>query len=203
MNEEGQQAVADTLVHILGIAGSLRQGSYNRAALRAAQLLTPPDARIDIFDALRDIPPFNEDEESHPPMPVLDLKARVRAADAILFATPEYNYSLPGVLKNAIDWGSRPYNDNAWGGKPAAILGASPSANGTARAQYHLRQVMVYLDMHPLNRPEVMIANAADRFDTQGRLTDEKAKELIRRLLQNLVQWTRQLQNSRERNVIA
>ena len=178
---------------ILGIAGSLRQGSYNRAALRAAQALAPEKTRIEIFD-LHGIPPFNQDEEAHPPEQVAQLKARVRAADAILFVTPEYNYSIPGVLKNAIDWASRPYGDSAWEGKPVAVMGASVGMLGTARAQYHLRQVFVFLNMHPLNRPEVMIAQANQRFDAQGNLTDQNTREHIRKLLVALANWTRRLQ---------
>lgn len=183
--------MADTLT-ILGIAGSLRQGSYNRAALRAAQTLTPEGVTLETFD-LAGIPPFNEDLEKEPPPAVMELKSRVRAADAILMVTPEYNYSIPGVLKNAIDWGSRPYGDNAWEGKPVALMGASIGLFGTARAQYHLRQVFVFLDMHPVNRPEVMIGNAAQRFDAQGNLTDDKTKELIGKLLANLAAWTRRI----------
>lgn len=182
-------------IKILGIAGSLRKGSYNRSALRAAQQLAPEDAEIEIFE-LDGIPPFNQDEEMHPPAKVLELKAKVRATDAVLFVTPEYNYSVPGVLKNAIDWASRPYGDSAWEGKPVAVMGASPGIFGTARAQYHLRQMFVFLNMHPINRPEVMIGNAAERFDQQGNLIDPTSQELTRQLLQNLVAWTRQLQVS-------
>jgi len=137
--------------------------------------------------------PFNEDDEQTLPARVVELKARVREADAILIATPEYNYSVPGVLKNAIDWGSRPYGDNVWDGKPVAIMGASPGPLGTARAQYHLRQSFVFLNMYPVNRPEVMISNAAQRFDAQGRLADEGSRTRIRQLLEALVAWTRRL----------
>lgn len=179
-------------ITILGIAGSLRKDSYNRAALRAAQQLAPDDAKIEIFE-LHEIPPFNQDDEQPPPAKVSELKTRIRAADAILFATPEYNYSIPGVLKNAIDWASRPYGDSAWEGKPVAVMGASVGTLGTARAQYHLRQVFVFLNMHAFNRPEVMIGNAAQRFDAQGNLTDATSQDLIRQLLHNLVDWTRQL----------
>ncbi|HVF50787.1 MAG TPA: NAD(P)H-dependent oxidoreductase [Pyrinomonadaceae bacterium] len=179
-------------IKILGIAGSLRHASYNRAALRAAQAHAPEGTEIEIFD-LEGIPPFNEDIEANPPARVVELKERVRAADAILFVTPEYNYSIPGVLKNAIDWGSRPYGDSAWEGKPVALMGASVGILGTARAQYHLRQVFVFLNMHAVNRPEVMIGNAAQRFDAGGNLTDDKTRELIVKLLHNLAAWTRQL----------
>ena len=177
-------------IRILGIAGSLRRQSYNRASLRAATQLAPEGATVEIFE-LDGIPGFSEDNERNPPEKVVELKRRIRESDAVLFVTPEYNYSIPGVLKNAIDWASRPYGDSAWSGKPAAIMGASPGAFGTARAQYHLRQVMVFLNMFPINQPEVMIAKAHERFDADGNLTDEKTKELIRRLLQGLVDWTR------------
>ena len=179
-------------IRILGIAGSLRRDSYNRAALRAATELVPQDATIEIFE-LDGIPGFNQDEEQNPPAKVVELKTRIREADAILFVTPEYNYSVPGVLKNAIDWASRPYGDSAWAGKPAAIMGASVGVIGTARAQYHLRQMMVFLNMFPVNQPEVMIGNASERFDASGNLTDNATKDFIRKLLQNLVEWTRRI----------
>ena len=179
-------------MRILGIAGSLRRASYNRAALRAATQLVPEGVTIEVLD-LNGIPPFSEDDEKTPPATVVTFKERIRAADAILIVTPEYNYSVPGVLKNAIDWGSRPYGDSAWLGKPVAIMGASVGQFGTARAQYHLRQTFVFLDMLPINKPEVMIGNAATRFDADGNLTDETTKRLIRQLLENLVSWTRRL----------
>lgn len=179
-------------VRILAIAGSLRRESYNRAALRAATQLVPEGATIDIFE-LDGLPGFNQDDEQNPPAKVADLKQRIREADAVLIVTPEYNYSIPGVLKNAIDWASRPYGDSAWNGKPAAIMGASIGAVGTARAQYHLRQMFVFLNMFPINQPEVMIGNASERFDAAGNLTDETTKKLIRQLLQNLVEWTRRI----------
>ena len=114
-------------VTILGIAGSLRKQSFNKGALRAAQGLVPPGAKLEIFD-IAGIPGFNQDEEKSPPQKVVELKSRIRAAGAILLCTPEYNYSIPGVLKNAIDWASRPYGDSAWNGKPVAIMGASVGA---------------------------------------------------------------------------
>lgn len=166
----------DGQVKILGIAGSLRKGSYNRAALRAAQKMVPSNARIEIFE-LDGIPPYNQDEEMRPPQAVAELKRVVRASDAVLFVTPEYNYSVPGVLKNAIDWASRPHGDSAWEGKPAAVMGASIGMAGTARAQYHLRQTFVYLNMYALNRPEVMIPFAADKFDKDGNITDNTTRE--------------------------
>src|SRR5262245_34201459 len=172
-------------LRILGIPGSLRKGSWNKSLLRAATSLVPDGAVIETFE-LDGIPPFNQDEERNPPPRIAELKSKAKAADAILFVTPEYNYSIPGVLKNAIDWASRPYGDSAWAGKPVAIMGASGGAIGTARAQYHLRQTFVFLDMDPVNQPEVMV-NATKSLDDKGNLTDDKTKELIGKLLQNLV----------------
>ena len=125
-------------VKILGIAGSLRRESYNRKALKAAIELVPAGAQLETFE-LDEIPIFNQDHEQDPPRSVVEFKRQIRDADAILFVTPEYNYSIPGVLKNAIDWASRPYGDNAWNGKAAAVMGASVGVIGTARAQYHLQ----------------------------------------------------------------
>lgn len=184
---------------ILGMVGSLRRESYNRAALRAAQLLVPPDTILEICDLIG-IPLFNQDDEQHLSTAVVAFKNRIRDADAILIATPEYNYSIPGVLKNAIDWASRPVGDNAWNGKAVAILGASVERSGTARAQYHLRQVFVTLDMYVINRPEVMIANAAEVFDQEGNLTDTKTLTVIKQLIVQLIHWTRRLQSSRGRD---
>ena len=179
-------------LEILGIPGSLRQASFNRFALVAAQSLLPPDVSLDIF-GLDGIPAYNQDLDKQPPARVVELKARIRAADAILFATPEYNYSVPGVLKNAIDWASRPYGDSAWQGKPVAVMSASVGVFGGARAQYHLRQSFVFLNMYPVNQPEVVILGAAQRFDERGELTDEAARDLIRKLLAELVAWTTKL----------
>ncbi len=169
-------------VKILSFAGSLRKQSCNRGLLQAALEVAPSNCDLEIFD-LEGIPLYNQDEEMKLPQSVVRLKAKVRAADAILIATPEYNYSIPGVLKNALDWGSRPYGDNAWDNKPVAIMGASPGIQGTSRAQYHLRQVFVYLNMHPLNQPEVMVGSAHDRFDAKGSLTDPKTRQKIAELL--------------------
>jgi chromate reductase len=172
-------------IKILGIAGSLRKDSFNKSALRAAQQLVPDGATLEIFD-IDGLPGFNQDEERRPPPKVTELKSKIRGADAILLVTPEYNYSIPGVLKNAIDWASRPYGDSAWKGKPVAVMGASIGVIGTARAQYHLRQVFVFLDMDPVNQPEVMI-NASKSFDEKGNLTDPQTRDLIGKLLANLV----------------
>jgi chromate reductase len=177
---------------ILGFAGSLRQASFNKAILRAAQEMVPSEANMEIFD-LAGIPLFNQDLENQPAEKVKKFKAAIRAADALLIASPEYNYSMPGVLKNALDCASRPYGDNALDGKPVAIMGASIGMLGTARAQYHLRQSCVFLNMHPLNRPEVMVPFAQEKVDDKGRLTDQKTREKIAELVEALIIWTRRL----------
>ncbi len=164
---------------ILGFAGSLRAASFNRSLLKAAVELAPVGMDIETFD-LSGIPPFNQELEAQPPEAVKNFKTAIRAADAILIATPEYNYSIPGVLKNAIDSASRPYGDNAFDGKPVAIMGASIGAFGSARAKYQLRQSFVFLNMYPLNRPEVMVASAQDKFDGSGRLTDEPTRQRVK-----------------------
>jgi chromate reductase, NAD(P)H dehydrogenase (quinone) len=182
-------------VSILGIAGSLRKASYNRALLRAAASFVPEQAVLETFD-LEGIPPFNQDNEKEPPDSVRSFKAKIRAADAILIVTPEYNYSVPGVIKNAIDWASRPSGDNAWQGKPVALMSASIGMLGGSRAQYHLRQSFVFLNMYPVNRPEVMVGNAAEKFDAEGRLLDSRTKELMAELLKALVDWTLRLKGA-------
>ncbi len=183
-------------IKILGIAGSLRKNSYNKALLRAAVELAPADAEIETFD-IAGIPPYNQDQDNDQPESVKEFKRKIREADAILIATPEYNYSIPGVLKNAIDSASRPYGDNAFDCKPVAIMGASIGMIGTARAQYHLRQSFVFLNMYPINQPEVMVPYAQDKVDANGRLTDETAKGLILLLLENLVSWARRVGRAR------
>jgi chromate reductase len=182
----------DNLINILGFAGSLRKGSYNRALLRVAVTLVPEGARLETYD-LKDIPIFNNDLVENMPVIVREFKSKIKAADAILIVTPEYNYSIPGVLKNAIDWASRPMKENAFNGKPVAMMSASTGMLGGARAQYHLRQSFVTLNMLPLNKPEIFVAFAEQKFDEQGNLIDEKTKDLIKSLLEALVTWTRQL----------
>ena len=183
-------------IKILGIVGSLRKDSYNHYMLKAAQELVPDGAVLDLIE-LHGIPVFNQDDELALPASVIEFKRRILDADAILFATPEYNYSIPGGLKNAIDWASRPFGESAWLGKPAAVMGASVGSMGTSRAQYHLRQVLVTLDMPVVNQPELMIANAATRFDRNGRLTDEATRQFIRKLLAALIHLVRINQASR------
>jgi len=182
----------DKPITILGFAGSLRKNSYNKALLRVAMELVPKSAKLEIFD-LEGIPPFNQDLENRMPEKVKEFKARIKRADAILIATPEHNYSIPGILKNAIDWASRPPRDNSFEGKPVAIMSASSGMLGGARAQYHLRQVLVSLDMHAINRPEVIVASVDGKIDENGNLTDEKTRKKIGQLLESLVDWTKRL----------
>jgi chromate reductase len=175
-------------MRILGISGSLRQESFNTRLLRTAISLAPDGVTIEAFD-IAPIPLYNEDVRAagFPPA-VQQFREAIRAADALLFATPEYNYSLPGVLKNAIDWASRP-PDQPFTEKPAAVMGASTGLNGTVRAQLHLRQVLSALNVHFVNRPEVMLRSVADKFDATG-LTDEKGREHVQQLVAALAEWT-------------
>jgi chromate reductase, NAD(P)H dehydrogenase (quinone) len=181
-----------TTLKILGIAGSLRRGSFNVSALRAAQELAPAGMTIDIFD-ISAIPLYNEDVkvQGFPPV-VVDLRARIKAADGLLLATPEYNYSTSGVLKNTIDWASRP-PDQPFDGKPIALMGASPGALGTARAQHHLRQMFIFLNAHILNRPEVFIGAAASKFDAEGKLTDQPTRDFVAAMLVAYKAWIAKL----------
>lgn len=183
-------------IKILGFVGSLRKGSYNKALMRAAVELVPDNAEIEVFD-LAGIPPFNQDLENQPPQILKDVKAKIKAADALLIATPEYNYSIPGVLKNAIDAASRLYADKVFDGKPVAVMSASIGRLGGARAQYHLRQSFVFLNMYPINLPEVMLAQADKNVDADGNLTNEDTRKLIRQLLEELVRWTKKLNEKR------
>ena len=181
-------------IKVFGVSGSLRRGSYNSAALRAARELAPAGMEVEIYEGLRDIPPYDDDvrQERGYPAPVEDLRARLKAADALLIVTPEYNYSMPGFLKNAIDWASRP-PDQPLNEKPVGIISASPGIFGGARAQYHLRQSLVFLNCFLVNKPEVMIGGAAQKFDAAGNLTDDTTKDFIRQLLQSLAALTRRL----------
>jgi chromate reductase len=182
---------------ILGVSGSLRRGSFNTAALRAAQELAPAGVAIEITD-LAGIPLYNDDVRMASGFPdaLTALCARIAEADAVLIATPEYNYSISGVLKNAIDWISRA-NPQPFQDKAVAIMGASPGAIGTARAQYDLRKIFVFLDAHVLNRPEIMISGAGQRFDAEGRLTDEMTRKFIAAQIMALRDWAMRLRTGR------
>ncbi len=179
-------------IDILAIPGSLRRGSLNTALLRAAQDAAPDDVAIEIYD-YSDLPLYHGDVEAAGfPAVATRFKERIMRADAVIFSVPEYNYSVPGVLKNAIDWASRPYGKSAWAGKPAAMLGAGGEL-GTARAQYHLRQILAGLDMHVLSKPEIFVANAGTKFDADAKLTDSVALGLIGQMVAGLRDWARRL----------
>jgi chromate reductase len=180
-------------VAILGISGSGRKSSYNSALLEAAKHLLPPDATLEVVDISR-LPLYNQDLEHDMPEIVKELKKKIRGADAILIATPEHNYSITAVLKNAIEWGNRPPRDASWSGKPAAIISASTGLRGGARAQLHLRQIMIDLNMHSINRPLLLVANARDKFNENLQLTDEESRQTLQDVLLTLVEWTRRLQ---------
>jgi chromate reductase, NAD(P)H dehydrogenase (quinone) len=174
---------------ILGLSGSLRKGSYNSALIRIAEEEKPPGTQFVIAD-IADIPLYNEDVRLQgEPAPVALFKEQIRTADALLIATPEYNYSLPGVLKNALDWASRPPETSPLSDKPVAIMGAG-GMMGTARAQYHLRQVCVFTNMHPMNKPELFIRRAAEKFDGEGNPRDPLIRDRVRNLIEALISWT-------------
>lgn len=178
------------VIRVLGVAGSLRAGSYNKALLRAAAELLPDGVTLEIFD-LASIPLYNADLEAAGfPAAVRSFRERIAAADALLIATPEYNYSIPGVLKNAIDWASRP-PDPPLAGKPVAVMGASDGGFGTVRSQLQLRQVFVGTNMIPMQKPEVLVSRADQKIDPSGRLGDDKTRGAVRDLLAALAAWTR------------
>ncbi len=179
-------------LRIVALSGSLRAGSFNTALIKAAQKLCPPEATIE-FVEIGHLPLYNTDVELTRPEVITEFKDKIKAADAVLFVSPEYNYSFSGVLKNAIDWASRPKEDNAWSGKPGAIMGASGGTLGTARMQYHLRQVLTAVNVLLINRPEVMVSSAQDKFSVELELTDEHTKEKVKQMLEALVAWTKQL----------
>ncbi len=179
---------------IVGLVGSLRKDSFNKAIMREAVKSSPEYAEIEIVEI--DFPLFNQDLENDMPEVVKNFKQKIEAADAVLIASPEYNYSVPGVLKNAIDWGSRPYGQSCFEGKPVGIMSAGVGMLGGARAQYHLRQSFVFLNMHPLNRPEVMVPNAADKIEN-GEVKDAETKEKISELVKALVAKAKESKTSK------
>lgn len=175
-------------IHVIAISGSPRRGSYNTALLHAAAALLPPGMTLEIVD-LSPLPLFNPDNEKPLPEAVAALRSKLAAADAVLIATPEYNSSIPAVLKNAIDWVSRSPQPPLQG-KPVAILGASTGNFGTLRAQLHLRQVLTHIGALPLGKPEVLVARAEQAFDADLNLTDAAARGFLGDLLAALAQWT-------------
>lgn len=184
--------MAPAPLRFLAISGSLRKASFNSAALAAVRKLAPPHLTIEIAD-ISGFPLYDDDVRlAGYPAAVETLRAQIAAADAVIFATPEYNFSVSGVLKNAIDWASRPPSQ-PFDGKPIAILGASLGPTGTARAQYDLRKMMVFLNAFPINKPEVMINFAKDKFNAEGELTDETTKGFLQQMLASLEAWTLKL----------
>ena len=180
---------ATSFYRVAGIAGSLRHASFNRALLRTAAELAPERLRIDIHE-IADIPLYNQDvEDQNPPAAVTTLREAVRSADALLIATPEYNHGVPGVLKNTIDWLSRPPRGSALNGKPVALMGASPGVTGTARSQSQLRQAFVFTNSYAMPQPEVLVGRAHEKFDAEGRLTDEVTRKFIGQFLDQFVVW--------------
>ena len=175
------------MINVLGFSGSLRKASYNSGLLRAAKEVLPENMSLEIFD-ISPIPLFNQDLASNPPESVTIFKEKIAKADALLIAIPEYNYSIAGVLKNAMDWASRPAKDSPLNGKPFAMMGAGGRL-GTARAQYHFRQIAVYTNMFTFNRPELFVPRAYEKFDKEGNLLDESIKERIKVLLETLADW--------------
>ena len=185
-------------LQIVGVVGSLRRGSYNQSLLRAAQELAPAGMHIRIHD-LSEIPLFSEDiERAAIPPAVASLREAVAQADGFLAATPEYNHGVPGVMKNAIDWLSRPPGKSVLIGKPAAIMGASPGIIGTARAQSQLRQSFVFTNTPVLLQPEVLVGRAHEKFATDGRLTDDSTRKFLVLFLEEFARWVGRLTEHRE-----
>lgn len=188
-------------IRVLGIPGSLREGSYNKALVYAAREEAPAGMTIELFE-IGGLPFYNRDvEEEGDPEPVQRFKRAIREADAVLIATPEYQHGLPGVLKNALDWASRPPGDAPLKGKVVGMMGASPSPVGTARAHLQLRQTLVYNQSRFVARPEVLVAKAPSKFDDAGRLTDDTAREFIRKHLKAVADKVQQVR--RERAAVA
>lgn len=177
-------------IRVAGIPGSLREGSLNKGLLRAAAELAPSGMEIQIYTRLGDIPPYNDDVfQIGDPEPVADFKNFIGAADALLISTPEYNYGVPGALKNAIDWASRPAGKSALNRKPAAIMGCSPGLGGTIRAQHALRQSFVFTETRVMSQPEIKIPSAAPLFDSSAQLTDETTRQYVKKFLEAFVIW--------------
>ncbi len=183
-------------LHILGISGSLRKASFNSGLLRAAGEVLPSGMTLELAD-ISQFPLFNEDlMATGIPEAVQRFKEQIRAADGILIATPEYNFSMTGVLKNAIDWASRPVNTQPFNGKPLAMMGAG-GRMGTTRSQQHLRQVAQYVNMIPMNRPEVMVQLARDKFDAEGNLTDAAVRQAVKELMEAFAAWIVRLEGAK------
>jgi chromate reductase len=181
---------------ILGLAGSLRRASFHRGLVRAARELAPEGIAVEPYEGLDEIPFFNQDVEAEgDPAPVKELKEKIREVDAVLIATPEYDYSIPGVLTNGLDWALR--SPSPLRHKPVGIVGASPASTGTARGQMVLRQVLLHAPAYVMPEPQILIPYSRERFDENGNLTDEETRERMRRFLVALVEWTERLSGSK------
>lgn len=179
-------------IHIVALLGSLRSGSFNKIILNSAIEMCPTGADIEKVE-IGHLPLFNGDFEGSLPSEVVDFKNKIKSADAVLIVTPEYNYSIPGGLKNALDLGSRPYGDNSFDKKPVGIMSASPGNVGASRAQYHLRQCFVFLNMFPFNTPEVIVGNIQEKVTEDGKLKDQHTQEKIVEYLNALIDWTKKI----------
>lgn len=176
------------ILDVVAVVGSLRRDSYTRRLVRSFDRLCADTMKIDIAD-LSGLAMYNQDDEAAPSAAWTEFRNRVRRADAVLFATPEYNRSLPGVLKNAIDVGSRPYGASVWAGKPAAVLSVSPGAMGAFGANHHLRQCLVFLDMPTMQQPEAYIGHADKLFDAAGEFANVATRDFCVKFLLSFAQW--------------
>ena len=170
------------------LVGSLRKDSLNRKMALALAEMAAPDLKLDLVE-IGDLPLFDPDVEASPPAEWVRLKETILAADAVLFVTPEYNRSVPGALKNAIDAASRPYGKSAWDGKPGAVVTVSPGAIGGFGANHHLRQMMVFLNVPMMAQPEAYVGGAAQKFDAEGKLTDESTRAFMKKFLDAFAAW--------------
>ena len=176
-------------VHIVALLGSFRTGSFNKIILDSAIEMCPESATIEKAEIVN-LPLYNGDFEGNMPQEVKNFKEKIKSADAILIVSPEYNYSIPGGLKNALDWGSRPYGDNSFDRKPVGLMTASPGSLGGSRCQYHLRQCIVFLNMFAFNTPEVMVGNVQEKVTDDGKLKDQHTRDKILEYLLALIDWT-------------
>jgi chromate reductase len=179
-------------LNFIGIAGSLRKNSFNRALMHAVQELVPDDAVIHTLD-IGKLPLFNQDMESDFPAEAQEMKDQIKASDGIIISTPEYNRSIPGVLKNAVDWTSRPYGKNAWAGKPVYVIGATPGVTGTTIAQSHLKHSLLYLNARVLGQPEFYLSNASEKFNEDEKLIHKETRQFLEEALQTFVEFCRQV----------
>ena len=195
MNTE--KSSAGGAINVAGFAGSLRKASFNRALLRAAVELAPAGMTIEVLE-IRGIPVYDADVEAEgDPAPVAEFKRAVDAADGLLIATPEYNYGVPGVTKNVIDWASRPPRKSVLDGKPVAVMGATPGMWGTARGQAQLRQAFTFTNSYAMQQPEILVARAGEKFDADGRLVDDTTRESLGKFLVAFAAWIERVGNGR------